>query len=32
MDKAHPTKTPMVVQSLDLNKDPFRPRDEGEGI
>ena len=32
MDKAHPTKTSMVVRSLDLNKDPFRPRDEGEGI
>jgi hypothetical protein len=32
MDKAHPTKTPMVVRSLDLNKDPFRPRDKGEGI
>jgi len=22
----------MVVRSLDLNKDPFRPRDEEEGI
>jgi hypothetical protein len=32
MDKAHPTKTPMIVRSLDLNKDSFRPHDEGEGI
>ena len=32
MDKAHLTKTPMVIRSLDLNKDPFRPCDEGEGI
>ena len=29
MDKAHPTKTHVVVRSLDLNKDLFRPRDEG---
>jgi hypothetical protein len=26
MDKSYPTKTPMVVRSLDMNKDPFRPR------
>jgi len=32
MDKAHLTKTPMVIRSLDLNKDPFRPCDEGEEI
>jgi hypothetical protein len=32
MDKAHPTETPMIVRSLDLNKDSFRPHDEGEGI
>ena len=25
MDKAHPLSTPMVVQSLDVNKDQFRP-------
>ncbi|KAL0430677.1 UNVERIFIED_CONTAM: Retrovirus-related Pol polyprotein from transposon TNT 1-94 [Sesamum radiatum] len=25
MDKAHPLSTPMVVRSLDINKDPFRP-------
>jgi hypothetical protein len=32
MDKAHPIKTPMVVRSLDLEKDVFRPREEGEEI
>jgi hypothetical protein len=28
MDKAHTIKTPMVVRSLDLEKDVFRPREE----
>ncbi|KAF7137709.1 hypothetical protein RHSIM_Rhsim07G0041900 [Rhododendron simsii] len=32
MDKAHPLSTPMVVRSLDVNKDPFRPLEEGEDI
>jgi hypothetical protein len=32
MVEAYPTKTPMVLRSLDMNKDPFRPRDEGEEI
>ena len=32
MDKAHPNKTPMVVRSLDKEKDIFRPREEGEEI
>jgi hypothetical protein len=32
MDKAYLVKTPMVVRSLDMNKDPFRPKDEGEEI
>ena len=32
MDKSYLTKTPMVVRSLDVEKDPFRPRDEGEEI
>jgi len=32
MDKAYPSKTPMVVWSLGLNTDPFRPQDEGEEI
>jgi hypothetical protein len=32
MDKAHPIKTPMVVRSLEKEKDIFRPREEGEEI
>src|SRR6266508_2761965 len=32
MDKAYPSKTPMVVRSLDMNKDQFRPRDENEEL
>jgi len=32
MDKSYPTKTPMVVRSLDIEKDPFRPREEREEI
>jgi hypothetical protein len=27
---SYPSKTPMVVRSLDLEKDPFRPRDDEE--
>jgi hypothetical protein len=30
MDNAYPSKTPMVVQSLEIKNDPFRPPDEGE--
>lgn len=32
MDKAHPLSSPMVVRSLDPNKDPFRPREKDEEI
>ena len=32
MDKSYPTKPPMVVRSLDVEKDPFRPREEEEEI
>jgi hypothetical protein len=32
MDKSYPTKTPMVVRSLNVEKDPFRPREKGEEI
>ena len=32
MIKAHPLKTPMVIRSLDKDKDPFRPKDENEEI
>ncbi|XP_075084817.1 secreted RxLR effector protein 161-like [Nicotiana tabacum] len=27
MDTTHPLSTPMVVRSLDINKDPFRPQE-----
>ena len=30
MDKAHPLSTPMVVRSLEVSKDPFRPQEENE--
>ncbi|KAL0461117.1 UNVERIFIED_CONTAM: Retrovirus-related Pol polyprotein from transposon TNT 1-94 [Sesamum latifolium] len=32
MDKAHPLSTPMVVRSLDVNKDPFRPPTHNDEI
>ena len=32
MDKAHPLSSPMVVRSLDINKDPFRPRGHDEEL
>ena len=32
MDKAFPSKIPMIVRTLERDKDPFRPRDEGEEI
>ena len=32
MDKSYLAKTPMVVRSLDIEKDPFRLREEGEEI
>ena len=32
MDKAHPLSTPMVVRSLDVSKDPFRPREENKEL
>ncbi|GLT35869.1 hypothetical protein SLA2020_102850 [Shorea laevis] len=32
MDKSHPLSSPMVVRSLDVNKDPFRPREDNEEI
>ena len=30
MDASHPLSSPMVVRSLDITKDPFRPCEEGE--
>jgi len=32
MDKCHPLKTPMVVRSLEADKDPFRPKEEDEEV
>jgi hypothetical protein len=32
MDKAYSSKTPMIVCTLERDKDPFRPRDKGEEI
>jgi hypothetical protein len=32
MEKAHPLSTPMVVRSLDVKKDHFRPREDDEEI
>jgi hypothetical protein len=32
MDKSYPSKTPMVLRSLDIKKDQFRPRDDGEEL
>ena len=32
MNKSYPSKTPMVVRSLDVNKDQFRPKDENEEL
>ena len=32
MDKAHPLSPPMVVRSLDVKNDPFRPCEKGEEL
>jgi hypothetical protein len=32
MDKSYRNKIPMVVRSLEIEKDPFRPRDIGENM
>jgi len=32
MDKAHSLSTPIVVRSLEVNKDPFRPPEEDEEL
>ena len=32
MDKTHPVSTPMIGRSLDIQKDPFRPRDDDEEL
>jgi Reverse transcriptase (RNA-dependent DNA polymerase) len=32
MDKAHPLSTSMVVRSLDVKKNPYRPRENNEKV
>ena len=32
MDKSHPLSTPMVVRFLEVDKDPFRPKEDIEDI
>jgi len=32
MDKSYPSKTPMIVRSLEMETDQFRPQDEGDEI
>ena len=32
MDKTHPLSSPMVVRSLDVKKDPFRPCEKGKEL
>ena len=32
MDKAHQLSTLMVVRSLEINKDPFRPKENDEEL
>ena len=32
MDKVHPASTPMVGRTLDVHKDPFRPKEDDEDV
>jgi hypothetical protein len=32
MDKAYLARTPMVVRALEKDKDPFKPKEEGEEV
>ena len=32
MDKSHPLSTSMVIRSLEVDKDPFRPKKDNEEI
>ena len=32
MDKVNPLNTPMVVRSLNVKKDPFRPHEDNEEV
>ena len=31
MDKTHPLNSPMIVRSLEVDKDPFRPKEKQNG-
>jgi hypothetical protein len=32
MDKAYWARTPMIIRALKKDKDPFRPKEEGEEV
>jgi hypothetical protein len=32
IDKVYSARTPMVVRALQKDKDPFRPKEEGEEV
>ena len=32
MDKSHPVNSPIVVRSLEVNKDPFHPKEENKEL
>jgi hypothetical protein len=32
IDKAYPQRTPMIVRALEKDKDPFKPKQEGEEV
>ena len=32
LDKAYPSKAPMIGRSLQQDKDPFRPKEDGEEV
>ena len=32
MDKSHPVNSPMVVHSLEVNKDPVHPKEENKEL
>ena len=32
MDKSHPLNTPLVIWSLEVDKDPFRPKEDTKDI
>jgi hypothetical protein len=32
MDKAYSARTPMVIRALEKDKDPFKPKEQGEEV